>query len=289
MSPTSIWTRGSATSKVIRSLLVWPLAAAGLALLVTLVFLAIAPHLFTRADPVRLSLGERLRPPSSAHPFGTDDFGRDILTRVIYGTRISLGSGVAVIASSILWGGVVGTLAGFRGGWSDELLMRVTDMFMAFPPILLAMAVVIVLRPGSLNTTLALIVVWWPAYARLLRAQVLAIRERAYVEAATALGARPRRIILRHVLPNAFAPILVQATMDMGYVVLAAAGLGFLGLGAQPPAPEWGKMVSDGRRYFLEAWWFPVFPGTAIAATVLAFNLIGDDLRDWLDPRSRPF
>jgi peptide/nickel transport system permease protein len=265
-----------------------PVPAVAVLALIGLVLLALAPALFTHADPVRISLGERLRPPSRPHPFGTDDFGRDVLARVVYGARISLGSGIVVIATSIVLGGVVGTLAGFHGGWSDELLMRVTDMFMAFPPILLAMTVVVVLKPGTLNTTLALIAVWWPPYARLLRGQVLAIRERSYVEAAAALGAPPRRVILKHVLPNALTPVVVQATMDMGYVVLAAAALGFLGLGAPPPIPEWGKMVSDGRRYFLEAWWFPMFPGLAIAATVLVFNLIGDDLRDWLDPRSRP-
>lgn len=265
-----------------------PLTIVGLALIAALLALAAIPRVIAPADPVKIVLAERLRPPSPAHPFGTDDFGRDVFTRVVYGARISLASALAVITASILVGGAVGTVSGYRGGWSDEILMRVTDMFMAFPPILLAMVVVVVLKPTLVNTTLALIVVWWPAYARLLRSQVLSIKARAFVEAAVALGGGTGRVIRRHVLPNAVAPIIVQATMDMGYVILSAAGLGFLGLGAQPPAPEWGKMISDGRRYFLEAWWFPVFPGLAIAMTVLGFNLIGDDLRDWLDPRARP-
>ncbi len=265
-----------------------PVTLIGLTLILALVIVAAIPHVLTAGDPVRIALGARLRPPSSVHLFGTDDFGRDLFTRVVYGARISLITGLAVIAVSILVGVAVGTLAGYRGGWTDEVLMRLTDMFMAFPPILLAMAVVVVLRPGVVNTTVALIIVWWPAYARLVRSQVMAIKKRTYVEAAIALGAIPGRVIRGHVLPNAIAPIIVQATMDMGYVVLAAAGLGFLGLGAQPPTPEWGKMISDGRRYFLEAWWYPVFPGAAIAMTVLGFNLVGDDLRDWLDPRSRP-
>ncbi|MGQ0569671.1 MAG: nickel transporter permease [Armatimonadota bacterium] len=265
-----------------------PLTIAGLALILILVVLAIIPQAISTGDPIRIALGARLQRPSTAHFFGTDDFGRDIFTRVVYGARVSLLSAIVVIVTSVLVGVIVGTLAGYRGGWSDELLMRVTDMFMAFPPILLAMAVVVVLKPTLANTTLALVIVWWPAYARLVRSQVLTIKERSYVEAAVGLGAPAMRVIRRHVLPNATAPIIVQATMDMGYVVLAGAGLGFLGLGVQPPTPEWGKMISDGRRYFLEAWWYPVFPGLAIAMTVLGFNLIGDDLRDWLDPRSRP-
>jgi peptide/nickel transport system permease protein len=260
----------------------------GSGLVLVVLIMALMPSTIAPANPVRIALSDRLRGPSASHLFGTDDFGRDLFSRVVHGARISLLSGIAVIATSVAVGVVVGVAAGYRGGWGDEALMRLTDMFMAFPPILLAMAIVAALRPSLANTTLALVLVWWPAYARLVRSQVLALKERAFVESAVSLGAVPLWVVRRHLLPNAMAPIIVQATMDMGYVVLAAASLGFLGLGAQPPAPEWGKMISDGRRYFLEAWWYPVFPGLAIATTVLGFNLIGDDLRDWLDPRTRP-
>jgi peptide/nickel transport system permease protein len=262
-----------------------PLAVASLAVIGLLAALAIAPGLIAPYDPVQLEMGERLLPPGGNHPFGTDNFGRDILSRVIYGARISLATSLAVLISAALAGSAVGMLGGYAGGWVDDLLMRIADVFMAFPVILLAMVIVVVLQPGLVNTTVALIIVWWPAYARLMRAQVLAVKRRPFVEAALAGGAPAPRILLRHILPNTLAPLLVQATMDMGYVVLTAAGLGFLGLGAQPPAPEWGAMISDGRKYFLEAAWIPIFPGLAIALTVLAFNLLGDELRDWLDPR----
>lgn len=264
-----------------------PLALTGLFLILVVVIMALIPSIIAPYDPVKIELGSRLLPPSGEHWFGTDSFGRDIFSRVVYGARISLLTGLAVLISAASVGGSVGTLAGYRGGWTDELLMRITDVFMAFPVILLAMVIVVVLEPSLFNTTIALIVVWWPAYARLMRGQVLAIKERPFVEAAVASGASTGRIITRHIIPNALTPLLVQSTMDMGYVVLTAAGLGFLGLGAQAPTPEWGIMISNGRDYFLEAWWYPVFPGLAIATVVLAFNLIGDDLRDWLDPRAQ--
>jgi peptide/nickel transport system permease protein len=264
-----------------------PLALIGAFLIAVLVVMALIPQIIAPYDPIQIELSERLLSPRSSHWFGTDNFGRDIFSRVIYGARISLVTGVIVLSSAALVGSAVGLLSGYLGGWVDDVMMRVTDVFMAFPVILLAMVIVVVLQPGLINTTIALIIVWWPSYARLMRGQVLSIRGRPYVEAAISCGASPWRVMSRHILPNSFAPLMVQITMDMGYVVLTAAGLGFLGLGAQPPAPEWGVMISDGRKYFLEAAWIPVFPGLAIAITVLAFNLVGDDLRDWLDPRSR--
>lgn len=264
-----------------------PLAFTGLVLISVLVVLALIPQVIAPYNPIKIELGDRLQSPDSVHWFGTDNFGRDIFSRVIYGARISLLTGLAVLTSAGLIGVTMGVFAGYRGGWTDEVLMRLSDVFMAFPVILLAMVVVVVLKPGLINTTIALIIVWWPSYARLMRSQVLSIKERAYVEAAVASGASPWRVTIRHILPNALAPLMVQSTMDMGYVVLTAAGLGFLGLGAQAPTPEWGVMISNGRNYFLEAWWYPVFPGLAIAITVMAFNLLGDDLRDWMDPKAR--
>ncbi len=279
--------RTTSWARSLRGMLRRPLALSGLLLILLFVILAVVPQSIATADPIKLDMGARLRPPSSEHWFGTDNFGRDIFSRVVYGARISLLTGLAVLASAAVIGMSIGIWAGYRGGWTDELLMRVTDVFMAFPVILLAMVVVVVLQPGLFNTTVALVIVWWPAYARLMRGQALALKGRPFVEAAVATGASPARVVLRHILPNALAPLLVQGTMDMGYVVLTAASLGFLGLGAQAPTPEWGVMISNGRGYFLEAWWYPLFPGLAIAGLVLAFNLVGDDVRDWLDPRSR--
>jgi len=264
-----------------------PLAVTGSILIIVLCILALFPEAIAPYDPIKIELSNRLQPPSSANWFGTDNFGRDLFSRIVYGVRISLLTSVTVVITAAVVGASLGVLSGYLGGWSDEVLMRITDMFMAFPVILLAMVVVVVLKPGLINTMIALIIVWWPVYARLMRSQVITIKERPYVEAAVAFGADPWRVTVRHILPNALAPILVQSTMDMGYVVLTAAALGFMGLGAQPPMPEWGRMISSGRSYFLDAWWYPVFPGLAIAVTVMGFNLLGDYLRDWMDPKSR--
>lgn len=276
--------RTTATT-ALASLLQRPLSAIGLTILFVLGTLSLFPSLIAPEDPVKISLGDRLVPPSGDHLFGTDDFGRDIFSRVVHGTQISLLIAVVVVTSALLVGGALGAAAGYRGGWLDELVMRITDVFMAFPSILLPMVVVVVLKPSLVNTTIALAVVWWPAYARLMRGQTLAVKQLPYVESAVVLGAPPLRVLRRYIIPNAFPPLLVLATMDLGFVVLTAAGLGFLGLGAQPPTPEWGAMISSGLAFFLEAWWYPVFPGIAIAITVLAFNLLGDDLRDWFDPK----
>ena len=211
--------------------------------------------------------------------------GRDVLSRVIMGVRPALLISLCVVAIAALIGVPLGAFAGYRGGWLDEALMRVTEVFQSFPPLLLAMVMVALLGPGLLNAGIALALSWWPWYARLLRAEARSLRERPYVTAAEATGVRPGRILVRHIVRNSMTPILVQATIDIGTVVLAAGSLAFIGLGAQPPYPDWGLMVAEGRGQIMTSWWISTFPGLAIFVTVLAFNLLGDSLRDWFDPR----
>ena len=254
--------------------------------LVLVVLLILFPNLFATHDPLALDLPNRLLPPSSDYFFGTDDFGRDIYSRVMYGARYSMLTAGVVVLIGVVIGSVVGMIAGYAGGWYDEILMRFTDIVLAFPPILLAMVVVSALGPNLTNTVLTLILISWPEYARVIRAQTLVIVEQDYVLAATALGIRPLPLLWRHILPATLPALIVQATLNLGVTILALAALGFLGLGAQPPAPEWGLMVSNGRNYFLDAWWYPVFPGFAIALVTLAVNILGDKLRDKLDPMS---
>jgi len=226
-------------------------------------------------------------PPSVQHPFGTDEVGRDLFSRVIYGTRISLQIGTIVIGIGAGIGVPLGLIAGFFGGWIEQVIMRVTDIFLAVPGILLAIAIVSVLGPGITNAMIALSLVWWQGYVRLVYGKVKAIREESYVEAGRAIGLSPWRIMFRHILPNCLSPLLVKASMDMGMAILHAAGLGFIGIGAQPPLPEWGAIISEGRRYLSVAWWHATFPGLAIWLTVLGFNFLGDALRDALDPKMR--
>lgn len=259
-------------------------AMLGAALLVLLVAAALLGPFFL-GDPTAQDLPNRLAAPSAAHPFGTDQLGRDVLSRVLSGGRISLGLGVSVMLASLVTGSLVGLLAGLRGGWWDEVLMRVTDIFLAFPSLILAMAISAALGPSLTNVMIAVAAVSWPAYARLVRAQVLALREREFVEAARALGSSQRRVALRHLLPNTLAPLLVQGSFDVGGAILTAAGLGFIGFGAKPPTPEWGAMVSETRNFINQAPWASSAPAIAILLTVLAFNLIGDALRDIFDPR----
>jgi peptide/nickel transport system permease protein len=232
-----------------------------------------------------INVDERMLPPSLAYPFGTDWLGRDMLTRVILGARIALQVSLIVVGLAILIGVPLGAIAGYRRGWLDGLIMRITDLFLAFPPLLLAMAIVAALGPGLQNATLALVVSWWPWYARLARGLAVSLREWPFVDASRAMGIRESSIILRHIVPNSLGPIVVQATIDIGTVILAAGGLAFIGLGARPPAPDWGLMVAEGRQYILEQWWLSTFPGLAIFFTVLAFNLVGDLLLRLLDPR----
>jgi peptide/nickel transport system permease protein len=226
-----------------------------------------------------------LLPPSLAHPFGADKLGRDVLSRVIVGARPALIVPIGVVLFAVFIGAPLGAIAGFKGGWIDEVIMRITDLFLAFPSLLLAMAIASALGRGIQNAAIALIVSWWPWYTRLVRGVTISLKERYFVEAAQAIGVRDSVIILRHILPNTISAILVQATVDLGTVILAMGGLAFLGLGTQPPAPDWGLMVSEGRTYILEQWWISTFPGLAIFVVVLAFNLIGDTLRDIFDPR----
>lgn len=223
--------------------------------------------------------------PSATNWFGTDELGRDVLSRVIMGTRPALTISLFVVAVAALIGVPLGAIAGYRGGWLDEILMRITEVFQAFPPLLLAMVMVALLGPGLLNAGIALALSWWPWYTRLVRAEARSLRERPYVAAAEAIGVRPCTILRRHIIRNCMTPVVVQATVDIGTVVLAAGSLAFIGLGAQPPAPDWGLMVSQGRGVIFTSWWISTFPGLAIFLTVLAFNLLGDALRDLFDPR----
>ncbi len=243
---------------------------------------ALAPH-----SPVDQAFTEQLRPPSAAHPFGTDEFGRDVFSRVLYGARIALVVGILADGIAMALGIVLGTVAGYFGGWVEATAMRTVDVMLAFPYLLLAMIVVAILGPSLTNAMIAIGIVYTPQFARLVRGAVLAIREQEFVEAARALGAGPIRVLGRHVLPNILSPIIVVATLTVGFAIVETAGLSFLGLGASPPTPEWGSMLATGRSYMLTAPWIATFPGLAILVTVVAFNLMGDGLRDLLDPRLR--
>jgi peptide/nickel transport system permease protein len=273
-------------ARVVRSRRFWRgagVAAGVLVLAVWAVLAAAAPWLSPYGyDEQRVA--ESLQPPSARHLFGTDDLGRDVFTRVLYGGRVTLFIGIGVVAAGAAAGMAVGTVSGYAGGPVDEFIMRSTDVIMAFPSIILAMAIAVALGPGVLHAALAMGLVWWPTYARLARGEVLNVRRLDYVDAAVAIGQRPWRILLRAIIPNIRASIIVLATVDLGAAVVTAAGLSFLGLGAVPPTPEWGAMVSAGRE-LPQAWWIAGFPGVAIFSTVLAFNFVGDAVRDFLDPR----
>ena len=264
-----------------------PLAMVGLAIvLVLLVMAAFAPWLAPH-DPITQNLQNRLLPPfSPGHLLGTDDFGRDILSRILYGSRITLFIIGLVAITAPVFGLLVGTVAGYFGGWTDEILMRITDIFLAFPKLILALALVAVLGPGMENAILAIALTSWPPYARVARAETLTVRTSDYIAAVRLQGASSPRIILGHVMPMCLPSVIIRVTLDMAGVILIAAGLGFLGLGVQPPLPEWGAMISAGRKYLFEQWWVATMPGLAIFIVSLGFNLLGDGLRDVLDPRS---
>lgn len=266
------------------------LAAAGLAIIVLSILMAVfAPWIAPYPEQGRgaSNLEKRFEAPSAQHLMGTDREGRDVLSRVIFGARIPLIISFVVTAAIVIIGVPLGGLAGYYGGKIDEVIMRITDIFLAFPSLILAIAFVAFLGPSIRNVMIAIVVSWWPWYTRLVRGMAVSLRERAYVEAAQTMGVGNFTIIRRHILPNAFGPVIVQMTLDIGTVILAAAALSFVGLGAQPPAPEWGLMVAEGREYILQQWWMGTFPGLAILILVLAFNLVGDGLRDVLDPRSK--
>lgn len=240
-------------------------------------------------DPVRdADLNNYLQPPGEPFRLGADLFGRDVYSRIVYGTRISLGIGAAVQASALTLGMTLGLLSGFYGGWIDNTIMRVAEVIFAFPGLLFAIAIMAVIGPSLYNVFLALGLVGWTSLARVVRGQVLAIKQQEYVDAAKVLGASNARIIVRHVLPNTVAPAIILVTLGIGGAILAEASLSFLGLGAQPPTPSWGSMLSTGRDYLLQAPWLSIFPGLAIFVTVMGFNLLGDGLRDLLDPRMQP-
>jgi peptide/nickel transport system permease protein len=259
----------------------------GLIIVVIAVFAAALGPSLTPYDPSAQILAQRLEPPSPTHPFGLDELGRDILSRLLSGARISLLVGLVVVSVSSLVGMILGSVAGYFGGAVDDLISRAIDILMAFPGILLAIALVAVLGPSLANVILALCVIGWVGYARLVRGQALRARELEYVQAARALGANPARIILRHVLPTAFPVVIVQATLGMAGAIIAEASLSFLGLGVQPPTPSWGTMLDAGRSHLFDAPHLTIFPGVAIATLVLGFNFLGDGLRDRIDPKSR--
>lgn len=262
-----------------------PIPLTGALIVLALIVVAILAPLLAPFDPIEQDLYQRLQPPTWDHPMGTDDFGRDILSRVVYGSRISLRIGLICISIALTAGTALGLVAGYRGGWVDTLIMRFVDIMLAFPSILLAIAIVAVIGPGIDNVMIAVSIVLVPQFARIVRAQVLTLRELAYVEAARALGSSDLRIVLLSILPNCVAPLIVQTSLSLATAILDAAGLSFLGLGAQPPTPEWGAMLNSGRQLLLKAPWVMTFPGLAIFLVALGLNLFGDGLRDALDPR----
>jgi peptide/nickel transport system permease protein len=264
-------------------------AAAGLVVVVALYAVALLAPFLAPFDPGLQGdlLRDRLLPPSPAHPLGTDQYARDVLSRLLYGARISLSIGLVAVGISASIGTVAGAAAGYLGGRVDALLMRLVDLVLSFPRLVLLISLIAVFQPGILVVVAVLGLTLWPGTARLVRGEVLSLRERAFVEAARALGYSRRRIVLRHLVPNALAPVVVAATLGIGNTIVLEAGLSFLGLGVQPPTPSWGTLVADGRDHLLGAWWLATFPGLTIVLAVLAFNLVGDGLRDALDPRMR--
>lgn len=261
-----------------------PLVLVGLLIIIAWVLIAFLAPVLAPVNPLTQNVMERLQSPSKDHLFGTDELGRDIFSRVLYGVRITMPAGIMVIVIGCSLGLLLGAVAGFVGGVWDEVIMRVSELFMAFPTIILALAITAALGPDIRNAVLALVIVWWPSYARLIRALVMDVKSHEFVEGARCIGASPSYILFRTVLPNCISSAIVLATLDIGNAILTFAGLSFLGLGPDPTSPEWGRMVSIGIDFF-DQWWMWLYPGLAIASLVLAFNFIGDGLRDILDPR----
>ncbi len=258
----------------------------GAAVVVLWLLVALFAPLIAPYAPNAQDLSVRLHAPDAAHWLGTDELGRDVLSRLIYGTRISLLTGVVVVAVGAVVGTLVGGIAAYLRGWAEEAIMRITDLVLCFPPIILALAIAAALGIGTTNTIIAMLAVWWPKFARLARSLVLQQRGQEYVEAAVIAGYCPARILGRHIIPNAVGPLIVLVTLDVGNAIITFAGLSFLGLGVIPPTPEWGSMVAEGRELIAQ-WWVATFPGLAILSVVLGFNFLGDGVRDWLDPKAR--
>jgi peptide/nickel transport system permease protein len=264
-----------------------PLTLLGLCFILALILVAIFASSISPYDPNHIDSVQRLQPPSLKHVFGTDTLGRDLLSRIIHGARISLVVGLVIVGLAATVGSFLGLIAGYFGGKVGEIIMRMTDIFLAFPYLILAMAVTAALGPSLMNAMLAMAVVWWPMYTRLMYSEVIIIKKMLYIEAARSIGVKKGRLLFRHVLPNSLTAVLIQGTLDFGAAIMYSAALSFIGLGAQPPTPEWGAIISDSRHYLMFAWWYPTFPGLAIFITILGTNLLGDGLRDVLDPRLR--
>jgi peptide/nickel transport system permease protein len=262
------------------------LASLGLAIVLAWLLIAVLAPVISPYGPNAVDVTIRLQPPSLAHWLGTDALGRDVFTRLLYGAQISLLTGFVVVVASAIAGTLIGGIAAFAGGKIEELIMRATDLVLCFPPIILALAIAAALGIGTTNTIIAMLVVWWPKFARLARGLVLVQRSQEYVEAAMVVGFSPARILVRHIIPNAVGPLVVLTTLDIGNAIITFAGLSFLGLGVVPPTAEWGSMVAEGRELVAQ-WWVASFPGFAILTIVLGFNFLGDGIRDWLDPKSR--
>ncbi|MCB1718890.1 MAG: ABC transporter permease [Candidatus Competibacteraceae bacterium] len=261
-------------------------AVCGLAIILLLVIIGVFAPVLAPYDPIAISLVDHLQAPSAAHWMGTDEYGRDILSRVIYGARETLYIVGLVLLLTAPFGLLVGCISGYIGGWVDIILMRLTDIVLAFPSLILALAFVAALGPSIENAVIAIAITRWPPYARIARAETITLRRSEFISAIRLQGASTSRIVLRHIVPMTLSSVIIRATLDMAAVILIAAGLGFLGLGAQPPTPEWGAMLSTGRKYLLGHWWVGTFPGLAIFIVSMGFNLLGDGLRDVLDPRS---
>ncbi len=273
--------------KFLRYFLRNPLSLLGVFLISLLVFTGLLAPYLAPYDPVEIAPDRRLAAPCQTNIMGTDEVGRDIFSRLIWGARISLQIGLTIVFFAAGIGLIIGLISGYFGGTLDQILMRITDMFMAFPTLILAIAMTAALGPSLYNAVLAMVIVWWPIYARLARSETLGIREKDYIKAIRALGAGPFKILSLHILPNAIDVIIVRASIDFGNAIMFCAALSFIGLGAQPPMPEWGAMVTTGRDYLRDAWWLVTFPGLAIFLTVMGFNLLGDGLRDYFDPKLR--
>lgn len=273
-------------SKTRRWIRRYGLAAFGASIILIWILIAIFAPLISRYNPNIVDVAIRLQPPSAKHWLGTDALGRDVYARLVYGSQISLFTGFVVVIVAAIVGTLLGGIAAYSRGKLEELIMRITDLVFCFPPIILALAIAAALGIGATNTIIAMLVVWWPKFARLARSLIIVQRSQEYVEAAMVLGLSPARILIRHIIPNSVGPLIVLVTLDIGNAIITFAGLSFLGLGVIPPMPEWGSMVGEGRE-LIEQWWVAAFPGLAILTIVVGFNFLGDGIRDWLDPKSR--